>query len=736
MKNIKHLTSKLLLIGFVLTLCGETNAQIKLTDKGRSKSRIVLTEGHAVDRTAATLLQTFVQRISNCTLPIVDHTTPRRGDVVIGGEVTPDLKGDGFSLSTHKGILTIAGKDNGTVYGVVTLLERYLGVDYWGENEYRLKATPTIVLPETIQLVDNPAFRYRQTQFYGMANDSIYKWWNRLEEPKEVFAAGYWVHTFDKLLPSAVYGESHPEYYSYFKGKRHPGKASQWCLTNPEVFDIVVQRLDSIFKANPDQKLICVSQNDGNYTNCTCPDCKKLDDEEGALSGSLIHFINRLAARFPDKEIATLAYLYTMNPPKHVKPLPNVVIMLCDIDCNREVSLTENASGQEFTKALEGWAKLTNNIFVWDYGINFDNYLSPFPNFHILQDNIRLFKKNHVTMHFSQIASNRGGDFAELRTYLVSKLMWNPEADVDSLTHHFLNGYYGQAGPYLYRYIKMMEGALMGSGQRLWIYDSPVSHKQGMLKPVLMRRYNRLFDEAEKAVAHDPQFLARLQRTRLPLQYSELEIARTEPTMDVDDITRKLNLFEERVKQFKVPTLNERSNSPVDYCRLYRERFMPGREKSLALGAPVQFITPPSGRYAEIGAKALTDGLFGGSTFVESWIGWEGVDASFVVDLGKVQSIHSVETDFLHQIGAWILAPLKVVYSYSEDGTNYKAWGTHDLPEDQSNAVKFIGVKSDSPSPLKARYVKVEVTGTKVCPTWHYGVGHNSWFFIDEVTIK
>lgn len=111
-----------------------------------------------------------------------------------------------------------------------------------------------------------------------------------------------------------------------------------------------------------------VSQNDGNYTNCTCDACKAIDDYEGALSGSVITFLNKLAVRFPDKEFSTLAYLYTMNPPKHVKPLPNVNIMLCDIDCDREVTLTENASGKEFVKAMEGWSKITNNIFVWDYG--------------------------------------------------------------------------------------------------------------------------------------------------------------------------------------------------------------------------------------------------------------------------------------------------------------------------------------------------------------------------------
>lgn len=741
---LKKMKWGILFVALFLTTI-HSYAQVVLVKDGKAKSRIVIAGDKKVDQTAAKLLQSFVQKMSGCELAIVSEQPVRKGDILIGdvpskdfgksGCQQPALGEDGFYLSTKDGVLRIlGGTGNGTVYGAVTLLEKYLGVDYWGEHEYTCPSMKTISLPQ-IDLVDNPAFRYRQSQFYGLHTDPVYKWWNRLEEPNEAFAAGYWVHTFDKLLPSAVYGKDHPEYYSYFKGKRHPGKASQWCLTNPEVFEIVSQRVDSIFKANPGQKLICVSQNDGNYTNCTCDNCRKIDEEEGALSGSLIHFINKLAARFPDKEFATLAYLYTMNPPQKVKPLPNVVIMLCDIDCNREVSLTENASGREFVKALEGWSRITDNIFIWDYGINFDNYLAPFPNFHILQDNIRLFKKNHATMHFSQIAGSRGGDFAELRTYLVSKLMWNPEVDVDSLTQHFLKGYYGEAAPYLYQYTKVMEGALIGSGLRLWIYDSPVSHKQGMLKPELMRRYNLLFDQAEKAVNGDPVYLARVRRARLPLQYSELEIARTESEKDLNDINRKLDLFEARVKEFNVPTLNERSNSPVEYCQLYRQRYMPRQEKSLALGAKVNFLTEPTGKYKEVGKTALTDGLFGGSTFVESWVGWEGTDGAFVIDLGEEKTFHSIETDFLHQLGQWILFPLKVVYSYSEDGTNYTHLETHDLPEDRSVAVKFQGIKSESAQPLRARYIKVEVTGTKECPHWHYGVGHPSWFFVDEVTV-
>lgn len=736
MKKNQLLKPGLCLLALMLIFPFCTYAQTVLVKNRKPVGRIIVPSNNETDKCAANLMQDFTKRISGAELPIVfAAATPKKGDVLIESKQVNGVKEDGFSLSTKDGYLhIIGGTGNGSIYGVVTLLEKYLGCNYWGENEYSVPSLATIEL-KAIDMTDNPAFRYRQSQCYAMKTDTVYKLWNRLEEPNETFAANYWVHTFDKLLPSAVYGEKHPEYYSYFNGKRHPGKASQWCLTNPEVFEIVAARLDSIFKANPDKHIISVSQNDGNYTNCVCDNCKAVDEYEGALSGNVIRFLNKLAARFPDKEFSTLAYLYTMNPPKHVKPLPNVNIMLCDIDCKREVSLPENESGQAFMKAMEGWSAITNNIFVWDYGINFDGYLTPFPNFHILKDNIKLFKDHHATMHFSQIAGSRGGDFAELRAYMVSKLMWNPEADSDSLMETFLNGYYKEAAPYIYQYIKVMEGALLGSGVPLWIYDSPVTHKHGMLKPELMRRYNALFDEAEKAVADDKEALMRVRRSRLPLQFSELEIARTESEKDLNDIVRKLNLFEERVKEFNVPTINERNNSPLDYCKLYRERYLPQAQKNIAAGAKITCSPEPGEKYRQLAETALTDDLFGGATYADSWVGWEGMDAGFVMDMGEEKTFHSISTDFLHQLGAWILLPKQVTYSVSSDGKNYTTLGTYDIPEDQSVQVKFVDVKHTSAAPIKARYIKVDIVGTKVCPHWHYGVGHPCWFFLDEVTV-
>ncbi len=730
MKVYIRLTTVLAL--FLAGMFSADAQQFTIVKESQPATRIVLAEDTDVNNQAAALLQDFVYRISKATLPVVQKGKAKKGDILIGNG--SQAGEDGFTIDTSNGRLQIlSGGDKGAIYGVVTLLEDYLGVSYYAKDTYTLTESSDITIPE-IHVTETPAFRYRQTSSYGN-EDPIYRMWFRLESPNEEFIDNMWVHTFNRILPSDVYGKEHPEYYSFINGEHRPGHNSQWCLTNPEVFDAVVVKLDSIFKANPGLKMISVSQNDGNNTNCTCPECKAIDEYEESPSGNIIRFLNKLAERFPDKEFSTLAYLYTMQPPKHTKPHPNVNIMLCDIDCKREVPLTDNESGQYFMKALKGWSEISDNIFVWDYGINFDNIVSPFPNFHILQKNMQIFNDHHVTMHFAQVNGIKGGDFSEMRAYMLGKLMWDPYQDADALMLEFMNGYYGKAAPYLYQYQKIMQGALLASGQPLWIYDSPISHKDGMLNANLLKIYNELFDKAEQAVRDDETYLKRVQLSRLTLQYAELEIARTKTGTDKTDILEKLELFDSRTREFGVKSLNERHNAPADYCVLYKKRFIPQKERSKAAGAKVTWIMEPSPRYKELGETALCDELYGGTTYVESWVGWEGKDAAFILDMGEDKEFTRIETDFLHQLGAWILLPKGVTYSISSDGGEWTAFGSVTFEEDRDLMVKFVPATAKSEAPVRARYIKVEIKGIGLCPYWHYGVGHPAWFFADEVSV-
>lgn len=726
----------LLVVALTAMAWTRADAQITLVSQAKPKAHIVLASNTEGQKRAAQLLQRFIAETSGATLPIATETKQKRNTIIIG-ERTEEIQDDGFVLDCHDGVLHIrCNTDRGAIYGATELLERYLGVGYYAYEAYTIRPSANLSLPAFHQ-AETPAFRFRQTHSYGN-DDPIYYDWMRLNNQREVFADNLWVHTFDRLMPAAVYGKAHPEYYSMINGKRQPGNHSQLCLTNPDVFRIIAEKVDSIFRANPDMSLISVSQNDGNHTYCQCPTCKAVNDEEGSPSGNYIRFLNRLATRFPDKQFSTLAYLFTMNPPKKVRPLDNVNIMLCDIDCRREVTLTENASGQEFMRALEGWSKISNNIFVWDYGINFDNMVSPFPNFHILAPNLRTFRDHHATMVFEQVngGQQRGTDFGEMRAWMLAKLMWNPDQDPDSLMQTFLRGYYGAAAPYLYRYQQLLLGGLLSSGTPLWIYDSPISHKEGMLNERLMSRYDELFDAAEAAVLDDSTLLNRVQTARLPLRYSQLEIARTRQGGDAEEVSRKLETFRLTAERNHVTSLNENLNAVDAYCRLYRERFLPRENTNKAAGAKITWIQAPAPRYRQLAETALTDGLYGGTTYVESWVGWEGTDADFVLDLGEEKTFSTVSADFLHQLGGWILLPKNVTYAYSTDGKSFTTLGQHAFPEDRDRAIKFAAATVKAAEPVSARYVRVSVEGVGMCPAWHYGVGFPAWFFMDEVTVE
>ena len=104
-------------------------SQTMLVTNGNTSSRIILKENNQISWTAANLLQTFIQKVTSCKLPVVISQTPRKGDILIGGQSPAEVTEDGFSISTQDGILKISGKENGVVYGVVTLLEQYLCIE-------------------------------------------------------------------------------------------------------------------------------------------------------------------------------------------------------------------------------------------------------------------------------------------------------------------------------------------------------------------------------------------------------------------------------------------------------------------------------------------------------------------------------------------------------------------------------------------------------------------------------
>jgi hypothetical protein len=563
-----------LLLISIFVLISAHAQQLTLVKEGKSACRIIIPEkANVIEIQAATVFQDYINRISGVRIPIAsDITKPVDNEILIGNVNRDELKDipvsklakDGLYIrNTGKKLVIAGGTEKGVLYGVYTFLEKYLGCRKYTSTVTVVPKQKSIVL-KAINDMQLPSFDYRDNFYPDVAKGNIlkrtpvgeYQTWHKLDNcfgmPDTGNEWGEFVHTFDGLLSTKEYGVSHPEYFSYYDGIRHPGANlqgrvdAQLCLSNPEVLEIVCKNLKAKIDANPGAIYWSVSQND-NVKYCQCPKCKEIDEKYASFSpgskmygthanslyspigmGSMLTFVNKVAERFPDKIISTLAYQYTRVPPKDLLPRNNVNIMLCSIESARHIAITEG--DKSFCEDLEGWGRLTNNIILWDYVVQYRNLLSPFPNLQTLQPNLKYFFDKGVTMLFSEGNPETGGEFYELKAYILSKLMWDVNADVNQIMNDFLNGYYGNAGKNIREYINLLEKSLAKSGEKLLIYGTPVEEKSSFLTDSLITEYNKIFDRAEKAVAGSPELLERVKVARLPVYYAMLEIARNEKT--------------------------------------------------------------------------------------------------------------------------------------------------------------------------------------------------------------
>ena len=445
-----------------------------------------------------------------------DASGPPGGQIVF--QKSDHLGRDGFSYSAKDGLLIIkAGTEQAFVYAVYDLLEQAAGSRFYTQTETDLPATPDLTLKVTPR-VSQPKLQYREVYYQGFADQSFSEKHKMTPSGKHE-GWGFWCHSFQMLIPNETYFASHPEYFALIDGKRHP--QGQPCLSHPQVFAIVRDALRRYIQERPECRYWSVSQNDDDRY-CRCPDCARQDAIDGGPMGSLLTFVNQIAAEFPDQIISTLAYWYSRKAPRVTRPAPNVHIMLCNIEALRGLPIATDPRNEGTLQELLDWERICGNISLWDYCIQFANLVSPFPNLRVLGPNIRFFVEHHVTMLFSQANREIGGEFSALRGYLLAKLMWDPAIDERAVMEDFCHGYYGAAAPSVLAYIDSLHDAMEETGGQAGIFEGPKNHKDTYLSHDRVKAYSLLFDQAEQAVADDPVRLFRVQVDRLPIRYAAL----------------------------------------------------------------------------------------------------------------------------------------------------------------------------------------------------------------------
>ncbi|GMU21536.1 MAG: hypothetical protein AMXMBFR13_16290 [Phycisphaerae bacterium] len=376
-------------------------------------------------------------------------------------------------IVAHDDFIAIAGGGpRGTLYGVYSFFEDYLGVRFLTANHTHVPRLSGKSQVGPIDRTYRPPLSFRWP-YYG-ENNLNPRFAARLRcntvdgDPKYGGKTGQSLinHSFGNQIPLAKYGKEHPEYFALRDGKRLAEGTNDFfttepCLTHPDVLKIVTDAVLAELKASPHRENISVSQND-NDKHCLCPNCKAIDDREGTPMGTLLEFVNAIAdvvaKEHPGVKVGTLSYWYTRKPPKTLKPRPTVQIQLCSIECCviHPINDPKCEKNVQFCSDMAEWGQLTQEIFIWNYNTNFSNYLLPFPNLRVIEPNVRYFMKNGAKGIFMQAAGNTtGAELSDLRNYVIAGLLWDPTRSGEKLRDEFLGLHYGKAAAPIRRFIEM-----------------------------------------------------------------------------------------------------------------------------------------------------------------------------------------------------------------------------------------------------------------------------------------
>ncbi len=463
--------------------------------------------------TAAGEMQKYIEKACGVKLAI---TTGDEGSLAIILDDKAFTDDETFSVKTKGDNIIIGGsRVRGVIYGVYDFLENCVGWKFVESDYDYLKQTDSLDISDVDYTV-KPYFEFRKPYWYCIM-DSTFAVKHKINATTKLPESlggyhdgrGQGCHTFEALT-DGQYDQS-----------------TQPCLSDPEIFDLILGNVIKQLEANPNVTGINVSQND-NGAYCQCEKCEAVNAEEGSTAGTVIRFVNAIAEevekKYPDVYVQTLAYMFSRKPPKTL-PRHNVVIQLCSIECCFGHALTDEtcSTNVAFVEDLKSWSEVCDKLYIWDYTTNFSRYITPFINYdyEVLAANVRLFHENNVIGLMEQgNYQGESGEFGEMRAYLLAKLMWDPymsEEQYYAYMDEFLEAYYGEG----WENIRVIIDTLIEKSQRIHFPIFERDYNLQMYVRKDLESYVTLFEEMELK-AESYQLKRSLDRSQMQFEYMYL----------------------------------------------------------------------------------------------------------------------------------------------------------------------------------------------------------------------
>ncbi len=322
-----------------------------------------------------------------------------------------------------------------------------------------------------------PSFEWRAATGGEIISDETYTYRMRMNEYGEIYVLNRLVHNSMSVIDPTVYDFTSDEYKDWYSeamaiNPQHNNQEwpAQLCYSNPKVLAQYIENVVKLIEEG-EANVMLLGMED-NVEWCTCADCTASKEKYGTNSAVMIKFANKVQEAVTEwcKETRPnetpikcifFAYYETVKPPVTYNEQTNTYEAMDDtVKLHEDLGVMyapitasysepfESETNADTAQQIEGWGALTDNLHIWTYSMHVARYMIAKDTFEVMQSNYKYLLKNGAVEIYDQTESGQTEGttgWARAKWYVMSKLQYNVELNMEELLDDFFANYFDVA---------------------------------------------------------------------------------------------------------------------------------------------------------------------------------------------------------------------------------------------------------------------------------------------------
>ncbi len=538
-----------------------------------------------------------------------------------------------------------------------------------------------IEVPEQFSLCSSPSFEYREPYFSTNFNVD-FRAWNRTNYLD--ISWGIWGHNLKKILKDYKLPES---VYAEVDNKR---VKSQFCFTSDSLFTYVNKQVKTIYDSDHGLNRFMILPNDNSLV-CNCNTCKAVGNTKTDAAPAVFSFLNKLAKNHENMSFFTTAYITIKEVPKFSVE-DNIGIFYSTINIQKGIPIEDSKYNEKFTNDITKWKDYVDNVYIWDYAVNFDNYFDIYPSLYVTQKNLQFYKELGVNGVFIHGSEYEYSTFQDLKTTIFSKLLWNVDIYLEKeINDYFHDKYPRKLANALSNYYTFIDKNFLVSDIELSIYSGiDKSIEKYLDRDLFYDFYDEFITNTEKN-KFDKEFI----KTATALTFLKLEIMRTsglekfgygeinnnEEIIIKNNVGTLLDRLSNYSKLSQLKNYNEVQYKVENYVSKWRATvYKYHKRKHLFYKKPFETISKLDEDYKD--TSILNDGAFGLEDYNTNWHISSIDNLVLKIDKKEIENSTKITFSFLQDAKHSIYYPISIEIL----DTDYKLISSHNI---KTNNIKL-----------------------------------------------